>query len=82
MSVPEILRLEAQLQKEAGNRHKKRGAGNAKDSTLRHPISVCKKMIAHTLADLNLVGDRFSGKLIISFKEGGISYIEKVEQFK
>ncbi len=80
MSVPEILRLEAQLQQEAGTRHKKISARG--DQRLRHPIAVCKQMIASTLTDIELVSKEFSGKLIISFKEGGVSYIEKIEQFK
>jgi hypothetical protein len=29
-----------------------------------------------------MVGQQFSGKMVISFKEGGVSYIEKIEHLK
>lgn len=31
---------------------------------------------------MEFINDTFTGKLVISFKEGGVSYIEKIEQFK
>jgi hypothetical protein len=31
---------------------------------------------------MEFIDSGFTGKLIIAFKEGGVSYIEKVEQFK
>jgi hypothetical protein len=49
---------------------------------IRVPNSVWKKRIRDTLLDLNIISESFSGKVIISFKEGGISYIEKTETLK
>jgi hypothetical protein len=44
--------------------------------------SVWKKRLCDTFQELNIIPERFSGKLVISFKEGGISFIEKTETFK
>ena len=41
-----------------------------------------KKKVSDVLKDLNIIDGRFTGKIIISFKEGGISYIEKTETLK
>jgi hypothetical protein len=49
---------------------------------IRVPNSVWKKKISDTLYELNIVPGGFSGKVVISFKDGGISYIEKTETFK
>jgi hypothetical protein len=84
MSVPEILRLEAQLTEDAKLREQSvKGLRRHIDSespTL--PITTCKRVIAATMRKMELVNGGFTGKLIIAFKEGGVSYIEKVEQFK
>jgi hypothetical protein len=84
MSVPEILRLEAQLHEEAKLReqsHKERRRNvDCGSSTLS--ITACKRIIAATMQKMELIDGGFTGKLIIAFKEGGVSYIEKVEQFK
>jgi len=32
--------------------------------------------------DLLIIPEGFSGKLVISFKDGGISYIEKTQTYK
>ena len=45
-------------------------------------VAACKRSIATFLAKTELIAPDFSGKLVILFKEGGISYIEKVEQIK
>ncbi|MEZ4600848.1 MAG: hypothetical protein R2940_13760 [Syntrophotaleaceae bacterium] len=71
MSVPEILRLEAQLREQANSAERSSSSMTAR-----------KKIIAATMEKMGLIDDAFTGKLIISFKEGGVSYIEKVEQFK
>jgi hypothetical protein len=44
--------------------------------------SVWKKKISETLLELNIIPGNFTGKVIISFKEGGISFIEKTETLK
>ncbi len=41
-----------------------------------------KRIISDTLRDMDIVPDGFSGKITISFKDGGISYLEKKEVFK
>lgn len=84
MSVPEILRLEAQLAEESRLReHSEKGRSRHDDSGLAPPsISACKRIIAVTMQKISIIDDGFTGKLIISFKEGGVSYIEKIEQFK
>jgi hypothetical protein len=49
---------------------------------MRVPNSVWKKRVSDTLYELNIIQENFSGKVVISFKDGGISYIEKTETFK
>jgi hypothetical protein len=49
---------------------------------IKAPNSVWKKKLCDVFHELNIVPNRFSGKLVISFKNGGISYIEKTETFK
>jgi hypothetical protein len=49
---------------------------------IKAPGSVWKKKICDIFHELRIVPNRFSGKLVISFKNGGISYIEKTETFK
>ncbi|WP_225073235.1 hypothetical protein [Desulfuromonas sp. CSMB_57] len=49
---------------------------------IRVPNSVWKRKVCDTLRELGIIPDKFSGKLVIAFKEGGISFIEKSETFK
>ncbi|GEM_PF-1350169 len=49
---------------------------------IRVPNSVWKRKVSDTLSELNIIPDNFSGKVVISFKDGGVSYIEKTETFK
>lgn len=49
---------------------------------MKLPNSVWKKKVSDTLSELNIVQENFSGKVVICFKDGGISYIEKTETFK
>lgn len=51
-------------------------------TNIRVPNSVWKKRVCETLLDLYIIPEHFSGKLVISFKNGGISYIEKTQTFK
>ena len=51
-------------------------------TNIRVPNSVWKKRVCETLFDLNIIPENFSGKLVISFKNGGIRYIEKTQTFK
>jgi hypothetical protein len=84
MSVPEILRLETQLREEAQQREKSvQGRRRHVDAgSSAPPIAACKRIIAATMQKMEFIDGAFTGKLIIAFKEGGVSYIEKVEQFK
>ncbi|MEZ4600842.1 MAG: hypothetical protein R2940_13730 [Syntrophotaleaceae bacterium] len=51
-------------------------------TNIRALNSVWKKQLCDTFQDLNIIPEKFTGKLVISFKEGGISFIEKTETFK
>jgi hypothetical protein len=51
-------------------------------TNIRALNSVWKKQLCDTFLDLNIIPEKFTGKLVISFKEGGISFIEKTETFK
>ncbi|MDK2848511.1 MAG: hypothetical protein PWP34_1864 [Desulfuromonadales bacterium] len=51
-------------------------------TNIRVPNSVWKKRVCDTFVELLIIPEGFSGKLVISFKNGGISYIEKTETFK
>jgi len=48
----------------------------------RIPNSVWKKKVSDTLHELNIIPEKFSGKVVISFKGGGISFIERTETIK
>jgi hypothetical protein len=56
--------------------------------TRRHPArpadapDLWKKKVSETLQGLNIIPEKFTGKVVVSFKEGGISYLEKSETFK
>lgn len=84
MSIPEILRLESQLRDDTNQKGKpssgRRRSPEADLSTA--PISTRKRIIASTMQKMEFINGTFTGKLVISFKEGGVSYIEKIEQFK
>lgn len=82
MSVPEILLVDAQLGQSAKLQQQKRGPKIGESTDLRYSVTICKGIIAKTLSDINMVSQQFSGKLVIAFKEGGISYIEKIEHLK
>jgi len=84
MSVPEILRVESQLRKETGQKGKpSSGRQRSTEADLSStPISTRKRIIAATMQKMEFIDGGFTGKLVISFKEGGVSYIEKIEQFK
>lgn len=84
MSVPEILLLESQLRQETDQKGKaSSGRRRSTETDLSSaPISTRKRIIATTMQKMEFINDTFTGKLVISFKEGGVSYIEKIEQFK
>lgn len=77
MHVPELCHQDKMLEQESRIRAQKyAGKGGPRN------VAACKKAIANFLANTELITPDFSGKLVISFKDGGISYIEKVEQIK
>lgn len=41
-----------------------------------------KKDVSEMLRNLCIIPDKFNGKVVISFKDGGVSYLEKSETFK
>lgn len=84
MSVPEILRLESQMREESRQKGKSSSSlrRSTKTDTSETPISTRKRIIAATMQQVEFIDNSFTGKLVISFKEGGVSYIEKIEQFK
>jgi len=41
-----------------------------------------KQMVSETLQSLQIIPERFNGRIMIAFKEGGVSYLEKSETFK
>jgi hypothetical protein len=61
---------------------KKRDVKRQVVTNIRALNSVWKKQLCDTFLNLNIVPEKFTGKLVISFKDGGISFIEKTETFK
>jgi|GEM_PF-1524669 len=41
-----------------------------------------KKTLARTFLGLQLIPEKFSGELVVTFKDGGVSYLKKTETFK
>jgi hypothetical protein len=41
-----------------------------------------KKAVSETLQSMELIPEKFNGKVLITFKDGGISYLEKTETLK
>jgi hypothetical protein len=41
-----------------------------------------KKTLSAALRDLQIIPEGFNGRLTLTFKEGGISYLEKTETLK
>ncbi len=41
-----------------------------------------KKTVSETLLNLHIIPERFNGKVVVSFKNGGVSYLEKSETLK
>ena len=56
--------------------------GGNYNGAIRVANPIWKKKVSDALKDLNIIDEDFTGKIIISFKEGGISYIEKTETLK
>lgn len=51
------------------------------EDTLKEEVD-WKRIVGDTLREINVMTDGFSGKITISFKDGGIGYLEKKEVFK
>ena len=41
-----------------------------------------KQAVAETLQKLQIIPEKFNGRIMISFKDGGVSYLEKSETIK
>jgi len=41
-----------------------------------------KKTVSETLHALQIIPERFNGRVVVTFKDGGISYLEKTETMK
>lgn len=41
-----------------------------------------KQVVSVTLQELQIIPEKFNGRVMIAFKEGGVSYLEKSETFK
>jgi hypothetical protein len=41
-----------------------------------------KRALSELLVEMQIMPDKFSGKIVVSFKDGGVSYLEKTETFK
>ena len=41
-----------------------------------------KQRVSETLRALQIIPDKFNGKVVVVFKEGGVSYLEKTETLK
>lgn len=41
-----------------------------------------KRMMSETFLALHIVPERFNGRVVVTFKDGGISYLEKTETMK
>jgi hypothetical protein len=41
-----------------------------------------KKAVPETLLALGIIPAKFTGRVVVTFKEGGVSYLEKTETFK
>jgi len=41
-----------------------------------------KKTVSETLLALGIIPAKFNGRVVVTFKEGGVSYLEKTETYK
>lgn len=41
-----------------------------------------KQVVAETLQGLQIIPEKFNGRILVSFKDGGVSYLEKSETYK
>jgi hypothetical protein len=48
----------------------------------RTEVADWKKTVSDTLQTLNIIPDRFNGRITVTFKDGGVSYLEKTETMK
>ena len=57
-------------------------AADGKRNPCRTDSQDWKKTVSDTLQSLNIIPDRFSGRVVVTFKDGGDSYLEKTETMK
>jgi hypothetical protein len=41
-----------------------------------------KQTVSETLQTLQIIPEKFSGRIVVTFKDGGVSYLEKSETYK
>jgi hypothetical protein len=41
-----------------------------------------KQTVSETLQSLQIIPEKFNGRVLVAFKDGGVSYLEKSETFK
>ena len=41
-----------------------------------------KRTVTETLLALHIIPGKFNGRVVVTFKDGGVSYLEKTETFK
>jgi hypothetical protein len=44
--------------------------------------SAWKRTVSETFLALQIIPEKFNGKVVVTFKDGGVSYLEKTETFK
>ena len=41
-----------------------------------------KQTVSETLQNLQIIPEKFNGRILVTFKDGGVSYLEKSETYK
>jgi len=41
-----------------------------------------KQTVSETLQSLQIIPEKFNGRILVAFKDGGVSYLEKSETYK
>jgi hypothetical protein len=60
----------------------KRRDGDGEAGPSNEEPNAWKKTVARTLIGLRIIPEKFSGELVVNFKDGGVSYLKKTETLK
>lgn len=59
------------------------------ERSLKLPLNNCsmepkgwKQTVSETLQSLQIIPEKFNGRIMVAFKDGGVSYLEKSETYK